>query len=118
VKRGEPLSEEAGVLLDPILDHLRAVAHRPQVGVDALNHGRRGMAQLAAHGVNRDRCPPVEGLEPGGTIGVTEGLGPHRPAILSSEAATPARAHPKLAHGGRTRAFGTVAALTARFGRS
>jgi hypothetical protein len=62
------------VLLDPVLDDLRAVPDVAQVGVDPLNHLVGPMAELAGDGVDRHRSAPVERLQPGGAVRVAEGI--------------------------------------------
>jgi hypothetical protein len=54
---GQPIAEHGLVLLEAVLHHLRAVADDAQVGVHLLHHILRGVAHLAAHGVEAHRRP-------------------------------------------------------------
>ena len=79
------------MLGDAVLHDLRAVPDGPQVLVDLVYEARAPVPHLARDGERAHRRPLVERLQPGGTIGVAEHLGPDlpgahpaRPAIASS----------------------------------
>jgi hypothetical protein len=62
------------VLLDPVLNGLRAVPDLAEVSVDPLHHLVRPVAELAGHGVGRDRRAAVKRLQTGRAVRVAEGL--------------------------------------------
>jgi len=87
------------VLLDPELHDLRPVADPAQVTVDPADHVLAAVAQLAAHGVEADRCAPIKRLEPSGTIGVTEESMPNLPGLPAHPFGDPIKEPTGLAEG-------------------
>ena len=74
------MAEPIEVLVDPELHDIRTVPHVTQVGADAAHHLLGAVAELAGHRVEAHRRAAVEGLQPGGAVGVSEG---YLPRMLS-----------------------------------